>query len=245
MRHLLDVLLRLATFGYQIVVASVMGVSLVPGLLLVQAAARTESLVLIALAAGIGYFAFGLTFLLLIVGIKRVTFFRARPGDYPFISGYAIHWAMIGTLVGLAKVVILHHILGTPVLNLFYRLMGATIGRSVLINSSNLFDFDLLTIGDGAMLGGDCVVIGHVGEGGKLRLQPIVIGPRCTIGQSSIVFPGAVMEEGSVLGALSLLPKGRRLPAGTRWGGNPLAALPPRGHPDAPAGPAAGPPPHA
>ncbi len=226
MRSPLDPLLRLATFLYQIVIAAIMGLALVPGLLLVQAAAETDSIVLVAIAAGVGYFAFGLTFLALIVVIKHATFFRARPGDYPFVSPYAIHWAMIGTLVGLAKVVILRHILGTPVLNLFYRLMGAKIGRSVMINTCNMFDFDLITIGDGAMLGGDCVVIGHVGEGSKLRLRPIEIGPRCTVGQSSIVFPGAVMEEGSVLGALSLLPKGRRLPAGTRWGGNPLVEIP-------------------
>lgn len=226
MRQNLSAFLSIATFVYQVFVAAVMGVSLIPGLLLVQAAAETDSLVLVAIAAGVGYFLFGLTFMALIVIIKRVTRFKSRPGDYPFVSGYAMHWAVIGALVGLAKVVILHHILGMPVLNLFYRLMGAKIGRNVMINTCNMFDFDLLTIGDGAMLGGDCVVIGHVGEGGMLRLRPIVIGPRCTVGQSSIIFPGAVMEEGSVLGALSLLPKDRRLPAGTRWGGNPLAELP-------------------
>jgi carbonic anhydrase/acetyltransferase-like protein (isoleucine patch superfamily) len=33
------------------------------------------------------------------------------------------------------------------------------------------------------------------------------------------------MEEGSVLGALSLLPKGKTLPRGTVWGGNPLREI--------------------
>ncbi len=33
------------------------------------------------------------------------------------------------------------------------------------------------------------------------------------------------MEEGSILGALSLLPKGKTLPAGTVWGGNPLREI--------------------
>ena len=226
MRSPLPALLRLATFLYQIVVALTMGLALVPGLLLVQAATQTGSIVLIGLAIGLGYFAFGLTFLALIVLLKHVMFFRARAGDYPFVSLYAIRWAMLGTFVGLAKVVILRHILGMPMLNLFYRLMGAKIGRGVMINTCNMFDFDLITVGDGSMLGGDCVIIGHVGEGGMLRLRPVSIGARCTVGQSSIVFPGTVMEDDSVLGALSLLPKGRRLPAGTRWGGNPLAELP-------------------
>ena len=33
------------------------------------------------------------------------------------------------------------------------------------------------------------------------------------------------MEDRSILGALSLLPKGRTLAAGTVWGGNPLREL--------------------
>jgi len=127
--------------------------------------------------------------------------------------------------VGLAKILILDHIKGMPVLNAFFRLMGARIGRNVLINTSNMFDFDLIEIGDNAFVGGDAVIIGHVGERGVLRIRPVRIGPRCTVGQSSVVFPGAIMEEGSVLGALSLLPKGKTLPAGTVWGGNPLREI--------------------
>jgi len=45
------------------------------------------------------------------------------------------------------------------------------------------------------------------------------------------------MAARSVLGALSLLPKGRTLPAGTIWGGNPLRQIGSRG--DAGADPAA------
>jgi non-ribosomal peptide synthetase-like protein len=112
-----------------------------------------------------------------------------------------------------------------PLLNAFFRLMGARIGKNVLINTSNIFDFDLIEIGDNAFVGGDAVIIGHVGERGLLRIRPVRIGARCTVGQSSVVFPGAIMEEGSVLGALSLLPKGKTLPAGTVWGGNPLREI--------------------
>jgi non-ribosomal peptide synthetase-like protein len=180
---------------------------------------------LLAFAFGIGYLIFGLTYLTLVVLIRHLIFFRSREGDYPFVSSYAIRWAFLGSLVGLAKILILDHIKGMPILNAFYRVMGAHIGKNVLINSSNLFDFDLLSIGDDSFIGGDAVIIGHVGERGVLRIRPVRIGARCTVGQSSIVFPGATMEEGSVLGALSLLPKGKTLPAGTVWGGNPLREI--------------------
>jgi non-ribosomal peptide synthetase-like protein len=217
--------LRIFIFLYLIVLFLGMGLAFVPALWLVRAGWQSGSLLLLGLSLGAGYLVFGVTVLLLIVVLKHATFFRARPGDYPFVSLYVLRWAVIGSFVGLAKVVILRHLLGMPLLNQFYRLMGARIGRDVVINSCNIFDFDLLDIGDGTLLGGDCVVIGHVGEEGMLRLRPVSIGRGCTVGQSSVVFPGAVMEDGAVLGALSLLPKDRRLPAGTRWGGNPLVRI--------------------
>jgi non-ribosomal peptide synthetase-like protein len=225
MSRAFSLLLKIFAFLYLIVLFLGMGLALVPALWIVQAGWDSGSIVFFGLSLGAGYLAFGLSFLVLIVVLKHATFFRAEPGDYPFVSLYVLRWAVIGAFVGLAKVVILRHLLGMPVLNLFYQLMGARIGRDVVINSCNIFDFDLLAIGDGTLLGGDCVVIGHVGEQGMLRLRPVTIGRGCTIGQSSVVFPGAVMEDGAVLGALSLLPKDRRLPAGTRWGGNPLVLI--------------------
>jgi non-ribosomal peptide synthetase-like protein len=218
-------LLRAFALVWLILTALATGLALVPALVVVRAGWESDSLVLFGLSIGVGYLVFGLSFLALIVVVKHVTFFRARAGDYPYVSLYVLRWAMIGSLVGLAKVLILRHLLGMPALNQFYRLMGARIGSDVVINSCNLFDFDLLDIGDGTLLGGDCVVIGHVGESGMLRLKPVTIGRGCTVGQSSVVFPGATMEDGTVLGALSLLPKDRTLPAGTRWGGNPLVQI--------------------
>jgi len=222
MKRLLDLGLRLAAFLYLVFQFLVVGAALLPAILFVKIFWSSGSPLLLAVALGIGYLIFGLTYLLLVVLIRHLIFFRSREGDYPFISSYAIRWAFLGSLVGLAKIIILDHVKGMPILNAFYRLMGARIGKNVLINTSNIFDFDLISIGDNAFIGGDAVIIGHVGERGVLRIRPVRIGARCTVGQSSVVFPGATMEEGSILGALSLLPKGKTLPAGTVWGGNPL-----------------------
>jgi len=225
MKHLLDLGLRFASFLYLVFQFLVVGMALLPAVLFVKLFWASGSPLLLAFALGIGYLIFGLAYLVLVILIRHLIRFRSREGDYPFISSYAIRWAFLGSLVGLAKIVILNHIRGMPVLNAFFRMMGARIGRNVLINTSNIFDFDLIEIGDSAFIGGDAVIIGHVGERGLLRIRPVRIGPRCTIGQSSVVFPGATMEEGSVLGALSLLPKGKTLPAGTVWGGNPLREI--------------------
>ena len=225
MKQLLDLGLRFASFLYLIFQFLVVGAALLPAVLFVKLFWSSGSPLLLALALGIGYLIFGLAYLALVILIRHLIFFRSREGDYPFISSYAIRWAFLGSLVGLAKILILDHIKGMPLLNAFFRMMGARIGKNVLINTSNIFDFDLIEIGDNAFIGGDAVIIGHVGERGLLRIRPVRIGARCTVGQSSVVFPGAIMEEGSVLGALSLLPKGKTLPAGTVWGGNPLREI--------------------
>lgn len=233
--RLLDLGLRVAALFYLLFQFLVVGVALIPSVLFVKLFWDRGSLPLLALAFAVGYLLFGLSFLILVILVRHLTMFRSRVGDYPFVSSYAIRWAFVGSLAGLAKILILGHLKGMPILNGFYRAMGARIGKNVLINSCNMFDFDLIEIGDDTFVGGDAVVIGHLGEGGKLKIRPVRIGKRCVIGQSSVVFPGTTMEDGAVLGALSLLPKGKTLPAGTVWGGNPLREIR-RGDPDASAG---------
>ena len=225
MSRALDYGLRFAALLYLIFQFLIVGVALLPAIYLIRVFWDRGSLPLLALALGVGYLLFGVAYLLLVIVIKHLMFFRGREGDHPFLSAYAIRWAFLGSLVGLAKILILQHLKGMPLLNAFYRAMGAKIGRGVVINTCNLFDFDLLEFGEGAFVGGDAVIIGDAGEAGVLKIRRVRIGPRCTVGQSSIVFPGATMEEGSVLGALSLLPKGKTLPAGTVWGGNPLREI--------------------
>jgi len=224
-KRLLDLGLRFASFLYLIFQFVLVGIALLPAVLFVRIFWSWGSLPLLAAACGVGYLIFGLAYLLLVIAMKWLLFFRSREGDYPFLSAYAIRWAFLGSIAGLAKILILGHLKGMPILNAFYRALGARIGRGVMLNTCNLFDVDLIEIGDDSFIGGDAVVIGHVGEAGILRIRRVRIGKRCTVGQSSVIFPGATMEDGSVLGALSLLPKGKTLPAGTVWGGNPIREI--------------------
>ena len=225
MKSLFDLALRLLAFLYLVFQFLVVGLALLPAVLFVRIFWERGSLPMLALAFGIGYLIFGLAYLVLVVAVKWLVLGRVREGEHAFVSPYAIRWAFVGSLVNLAKILILNHLLGMPILGTFYRVMGMRVGRNVVFNTCNVFDYDLIEIGDDSFVGGDAVVIGHAGERGRLKLRPVRIGRGCTIGQSSVVFPGSVMEDRSVLGALSLLPKGRVLPAGSVWGGNPLQEI--------------------
>jgi len=225
MKSLLDYAMRLLALIYLVFQFLVVGLALLPAVLFVRIFWERGSLPLLALAFGVGYLIFGLTYLVLVVVVKWLVLGRVRAGEYPFVSPYSIRWAFVGSLVNLAKLAILNHLLGMPILVTFYRLMGMRVGRNVTFNTCNVFDFDLIEIGDHSFVGGDAVVIGHVGESGMLKLRPVKIGSGCTVGQSSVVFPGTTMEDRSILGAMSLLPKGKVLPAGSVWGGNPLQEI--------------------
>ncbi len=181
----------------------------------------------------LGYLLWGTGFCLLIVLYKRLTFYRVSEGTYPLFSLPIIQWAITARMVDVAHVAFVRHLVGTPYITLWFRLLGAKIGRRATINSCDLSDWDLLEIGDDTMLGAGVVVIAHVAEMGKLKLKRVKLGASCTVGRSSVIFPGVVMEDRAVLGAYSLVTKDKVLPAGTIWAGVPAAFLRQRGEKDA------------
>ena len=113
---------------------------------------------------------------------------------------------------------------GTPLLPWYLRLLGARIGRRVYVHSTGFLEFDLVEIGDRAVLNNGCILQTHLFEDRILKASKLRIGANCEIGAHSIVLYGAEMNDGSRLGALSLLMKGESLPAGTEWVGSPLTA---------------------
>jgi hypothetical protein len=110
---------------------------------------------------------------------------------------------------------------GTPFVPLYFRLLGARIGRRVCMESTWLTEYDLVHIGDEAQLNADCTIQTHLFEDRVMKMDHIDIGPGCSVGMDSVVLYDSRMERGSVLGDLSLLMKGETLPAGTRWEGSP------------------------
>lgn len=184
-----------------------------------------------AIAVPFAYATWGTTMCLFVVIIKNLLG-KLKPGSYPFLSWTAMRWAVVARLVSFVHISFIFCLQGTAFLNLWFRLLGAKIGKRVLVNAIDISDWDLVTIEDDAMLGAGVVILGHVGEMGRLKLEPVHIGKGCNVGRSAVIFPGTTLEDGSVLGAQSLLTKGKRLPANTIWGGSPAEFIRERGKKD-------------
>jgi non-ribosomal peptide synthetase-like protein len=105
--------------------------------------------------------------------------------------------------------------------------MGTKIGRRVYLNTTHLTEYDLVEIGDGASLNDDCTLQTHLFEDRVMKMSAVHIDSRCVVGSQAILLPGAHMEEGSVMGELSLVMKGETLPAWSGWVGSPATATNP------------------
>ena len=204
-----------------LLVAALMGIAAIPAWWLVTRVHADWGWVAAAFSLPFAYAIWGLGYSLLCLAYKRLTFYRAREGEFPFFTWQVLQWAITGRLTDVANIIFVRHLRGTPYIVWWFRLLGAKIGRRVTIMDPFISDWDLIEIGDDAMFGANASVIGHVGEMGKVKLARVVIGKHCNVGLSAAIFPGVTMGDGSVLGGFSLAPKGKTIPANQIWGGVP------------------------
>ena len=110
---------------------------------------------------------------------------------------------------------------GTPFICWYFRLLGAKIGKRVYLESTDITEFDLISLGDEATVNADCTLQTHLFEDRVMKMSTIDLGPRCCVGANSLVLYDTRIEEGAVLDNLSLLMKGESLPPWTHWRGIP------------------------
>jgi len=99
-------------------------------------------------------------------------------------------------------------------------------GPGLVLVAGNITDPSLVTIGSGVTIGPDCWLFGHVvTPSGTLMLGEIVIGKGAQIGTGSMIMPGCVIGENSMINTMSRLPLFTRVPPNEIWGGNPAKKI--------------------
>lgn len=119
----------------------------------------------------------------------------------------------------------LDYLRGTPWLPVFLRLLGAKLGKRVWMNTTDLTEFDMVEIGDEAALGEDSGPQTHLFEDRVMKVGRIRIGARTTVGAHSVILYDSETSENVLIEPLSLVMKGERLAAGTRWSGSPIRPI--------------------
>ncbi|MCC7070933.1 MAG: hypothetical protein IT383_06410 [Deltaproteobacteria bacterium] len=211
------------------IACALLGAAALPPALGLELAWGRLGLAGVALGVPVAFAAWGVGYCLLVIAVKWLSFSRFKPGSYPFASLTVARWAAISYLALVANELFLRWVIGMPFINWWYQALGARIGRGVTINTFVISDWDMITIDDDVFVGGRATVIGHAGEMNQLRLAPVHIGKKCSIGQEAAIFPGVVMKDGAVVGANAVVPKFTELGEGEIWGGVPARFIKKRG----------------
>lgn len=154
----------------------------------------------------------------LTIGLKWLVIGRYRAGSFPVWSlRYFRFWlgARIQAMSGIGLVS------GTPLMSLYYRLMGARVGRNCIIDTPLCVTHDLVTIGDDTSIGSETQLLGYRVEDGFVHVGRVDIGSRCFIGIHSCLGLDTRMGDDARLGDLSLLPDREEVAEGESRQGSP------------------------
>ena len=197
------------------------GYTLVLGVMPIAGAGRWGEVIwdltLAGLAYGVGNYFFVVGFKWLLIGRYRK---QSEPMWTPFV------WLSEGVTnmyEGIAVPNFLRYLRGTPWLPLAFNLLGAKIERGVYLDTTDITEFDCVSIGEYSELNALTCPQTHLFEDRVMKIDHVVIGKRVYMGPRSAVLYSAAVGDNARLGALTLVMKGEHIPAHSHWVGCPAA----------------------
>ena len=167
---------------------------------------------LFALCVGVSIYMF-LVVALIVFGIfERILTIGFKPGTYSITSPTFARWIIYSGLHVILLNMVLPYVSGTVWNRLFYKILGAKIGKNVFINSPKLSDAYLLEIGDNVVIGGDASINCHIFEGNSLILGKVKIGSNTLISAETYIMPGATIGNHCNIGLKAIIRKNRTIP---------------------------------
>jgi len=176
-------------------------------------------LALIGILYGIGNYIVVAAFKWLLLGryVKR-----AAPMWTPFV------WLSEGVTnlyEGIAVPNFMRYLRGTPWLPIAFRLLGCKMGRGVYLDTTDITEFDCVSIGDYSELNAFACPQTHLFEDRVMKIDVVDIGSKVYMGPRSAVLYSAKVGDNARLGPLTLVMKGEHIPAASRWSGCPAAPM--------------------
>ncbi|MBI3285642.1 MAG: amino acid adenylation domain-containing protein [Burkholderiales bacterium] len=174
-------------------------------------------LIVSGLLYGIGSFAF-------VLALKWLLIFRYKKSSVPMWTPFVwLSEGITNLYEGIAVPNFMRYLRGTPWLPLAFNLLGCKIGRGVYMDTTDITEFDCVSIGAHSEINALACPQTHLFEDRVMKIDQVSIGERVYMGPRSAVLYSAVVADGAELGALTLVMKGEYIPAGSRWCGCPAA----------------------
>lgn len=175
-------------------------------------------------ASGLVILAAGALAGIIAVAAKWLVIGRIRAVEHPLWSSFVWRNEVSDTFVEtVAAPWFARAATGTPVMNLWLRALGASIGRGVWCETYWLPEADLVSLGTGATVNRGCVVQTHLFHDRIMRMDSVVLEEGATLGPHCVALPAARLGAGATVGPGSLVMRGDEVPPSMRWQGNPIA----------------------
>lgn len=151
--------------------------------------------------------------------VKWVLVGRWKPGVIPIWSmAYLRFWA-VKTLTRANPLALF---VGSPIYVLYLRLLGAKIGKGVVIFSRSMpVCTDLLTIGDNTVIHKNSFFLCYRATSGVLEKGPVTLGRNVLLSEKTTLDIGTSMGDDTQLGHASALQTSQAVPDGQSWHGSP------------------------
>ena len=174
-------------------------------------------LAMAGLIYGIGTFAF-------VAVLKWLLLGRYQKCSVPMWTPFVwLSEAVTNLYEGITVPNFMRYLRGTPWLPLALNLLGSRIGRGVYLDTTDITEFDCVSIGDYSELNALACPQTHLFEDRIMKIDHVNIGSCVYMGPRSAVLYSAVVGDNAKLGALTLVMKGEHIPPATGWRGCPAA----------------------
>ncbi|MEY4564554.1 MAG: hypothetical protein RLZZ618_3831, partial [Pseudomonadota bacterium] len=147
---------------------------------------------------------------------------RAVPMWTPFVW---LSEAATNLYEGVAVPNFMRYLRGTPWLPIAFNLLGCRMGRGVYLDTTDITEFDCVSVGDHSELNALTCPQTHLFEDRVMKVDHVRIGSKVTMGARSTVLYSASVSDGAQLGPMTLVMKGENIPTGSVWAGNPAAPV--------------------
>jgi non-ribosomal peptide synthetase-like protein len=166
---------------------------------------------------------FGLPAFLVCVLLKWILVGRYKPKQFPIWSlNVWLSEAITVFYEALSVPFLLAFLKGTAWLPFLLKFLGVKTGNRVWMDTTDITEYDMVSIGSDAALNYDCGPQTHLFEDRVMKIGSVDIGSRSSIGAKSIILYDSEVEADVQIEPLSLVMKGEKLPAGTIWTGSPV-----------------------
>ena len=146
---------------------------------------------------------------------------RWKPGTIRIWSLAYLRFWVVKTLTRANPLVLFA---GSPLYVLYLRLLGAKIGKGVVIFSRKVPACpDLLTVGDNTVIHKNASILCYRAHSGIIEMGPVTLGSNVLVSERTTLDIGTSMGNDTQLGHASSLQTSQAVPDGEVWHGSPAA----------------------